>query len=314
MVMFCSRPVPRSLAETFTTPLTSMSKVTSIWGLEEKPARMPPSLNLPRDLLSLAKRRSPCRTLISTEVCMGRAVVKIWLLRVGIMLLRVMRGVATPPSVSMDRVRGVTSISTRPWAAAPVAPASLPPPCKRPPWMAAPMATHSSGLRVWLGSWPSSSLTWRATAGIRVLPPTSSTRPRSAAERPASRRALFTGSTVRASRSAVIISNWGRVRVASMWWGPSRPTAIKGRLIWAEGALDSSFLAFSASSFRRPMAAGSFVRSMRSLFLNSCTSQSTIRPSKSSPPSRVSPPVASTVKVPSSISMMETSKVPPPRS
>ncbi len=41
--------------------------------------------------------------LISTLVCMGRAVVNIWLLRVGIMLLRVMRGVATPPRVSMER-------------------------------------------------------------------------------------------------------------------------------------------------------------------------------------------------------------------
>ena len=159
MVMFCSRPVPRSLAETFTTPLTSMSKVTSIWGLDEKLARMPFSLNLPRLLLSRAKCRSPCRTLISTLVCMGRAVVNIWLLRVGIMLLRVMRGVATPPSVSMERVSGVTSISTRPCAAAPEAPASLPPPCNRPPCTAAPIATHSSGLRLWLGSQPSSSFT-----------------------------------------------------------------------------------------------------------------------------------------------------------
>ena len=71
MVMFCSRPVPRSLAETFTTPLTSISKVTSIWGLDEKLARMPFNLNLPRLLLSRAKCRSPCRTLISTLVCMG---------------------------------------------------------------------------------------------------------------------------------------------------------------------------------------------------------------------------------------------------
>ena len=133
MVMFCSRPVPRSLAETFTTPLTSMSKVTSICGLDEKLARMPFSLNLPRLLLSRAKWRSPCRTLISTLVCIGRAVVKIWLFRVGIMLLRVMSGVATPPSVSMDKVSGVTSISTSPCAAAPEAPASLPPPCSRAP-------------------------------------------------------------------------------------------------------------------------------------------------------------------------------------
>ena len=41
MVMFCSRPVARSFADTFTTPFTSISKVTSIWGLDEKLARMP---------------------------------------------------------------------------------------------------------------------------------------------------------------------------------------------------------------------------------------------------------------------------------
>ena len=215
MVMFCSRPVARSFADTFTTPFTSISKVTSIWGLDEKLARMPFSLNLPRDLLSRAKWRSPCKTLISTLVCMGRAVVKIWLLRVGIMLLRVIIGVATPPSVSMDKVSGVTSISTSPCAAAPVAPASLPPPCSSAPCTAAPMATHSSGFRLWLGSLPSSSRTCRSTAGIRVLPPTSSTLPSWLAEMPASRKAFCTGVTVRDSRSPVIISNCGRDKAIS---------------------------------------------------------------------------------------------------
>ena len=176
------------------------------------------------------------------------------------------------------------------------------------------MATHSSGFRLWLGSQPSSSRTWRSTAGMRVLPPTSSTLPSWLAEMPASRRAFCTGVTVRASRSPVIISNCGRDSDRSRWWGPSLPTAMKGRFSCAEGALDSSFLAFSASSFRRPIAAGSRERSMRSDFLNSATAYSTMRSSKSSPPRWVSPPVASTVKVPSSISMMDTSKVPPPRS
>ena len=58
-----------------------------------------------------------------------------------------------------DIIGVATSISTRPCAAAPEAPASLPPPCSRPPCTAAPMATHSSGFRLWLGSQPSSSFT-----------------------------------------------------------------------------------------------------------------------------------------------------------
>lgn len=35
------------------------------------------------------------------------------------------------------------------------------------------------------------------------------------------------------------------------------PTAIKGRFSCADGAAESSFFAFSASSFNRPIAAGS---------------------------------------------------------
>ena len=50
------------------------------------------------------------------------------------------------------------------------------------------------------------------------------------------------------------------------------------------------------------------------LFLNCFTSQSTIRESQSSPPSRLSPLVAFTSKTPSPISSSDTSNVPPPRS
>ena len=50
--MDCSLPVPRSLAETWTMPLASMSKVTSIWGMPRGAGGMPTSSNRPSVLLS----------------------------------------------------------------------------------------------------------------------------------------------------------------------------------------------------------------------------------------------------------------------
>ena len=52
---------------------------------------------------------------------------------------------------------------------APASPANLP------PWIEAPIATHSSGLRLLLGSLPVSCLTFSCTHGTRVEPPTKST-------------------------------------------------------------------------------------------------------------------------------------------
>ena len=79
-------------------------------------------------------------------------------------------------------------------------------------------------------------------------------------------------------------------------------------------ALDSSILAFSAASFRRWAAILSLRRSMPFSFWKASAIQSMIRWSKSSPPRWVSPLVDSTSVTPSPISMIETSKVPPPRS
>ena len=81
-----------------------------------------------------------------------------------------------------------------------------------------------------------------------------------------------------------------------------------------EATPDSSILAFSAASFRRCMATLSPDRSMPSVRLNSLTRYFMMHWSKSSPPSRLLPAVARTSMTPSSISRMDTSKVPPPRS
>ena len=51
MVIFCSLPVPRSLALTCTMPLASMSNVTSICGMPRGAGGMPTSWNLPSVLL-----------------------------------------------------------------------------------------------------------------------------------------------------------------------------------------------------------------------------------------------------------------------
>ena len=51
MVIFCSLPVPRSLAETCTMPLASMSKETSICGTPRGAGAMPVRLKRPSVLL-----------------------------------------------------------------------------------------------------------------------------------------------------------------------------------------------------------------------------------------------------------------------
>ena len=79
MVMFCWRPVPRSLADTFTMPFASMEKVTSICGTPRMALRMPSRRKRPSSLFWDAIGRSPWSTCTSTAVWKLAAVVKIWL-------------------------------------------------------------------------------------------------------------------------------------------------------------------------------------------------------------------------------------------
>ena len=106
--------------------------------------------------------RSPCKTWISTDDWKLEAVVKIWLLRMGSVVLRSMMRVHTPPSVSMPSDSGVTSSSRRPFTLPDRTPA-----CKH-----APMATHSSGLMPLNGREPVIDCTRSCTAGMRLEPPT----------------------------------------------------------------------------------------------------------------------------------------------
>ena len=159
-------------------------------------------------------------------------------LRVGIVVLRSIRRVITPPFVSMPSDSGVTSRSST----------SLTSPFSTPPWIAAPTATTSSGLTPLCGSLPISSLTFACTAGMRVMPPTSTTWSISDACRPASASACFVGATVRSSRSCASSSSFARVSCRSRCFGPSGVAVMNGRLICVVIVLDSSIFAFSAAS------------------------------------------------------------------
>ena len=241
MVMCCSLPVPRSLADTFTIPFASISKVTSICGTPLLAGRMPSRRNCPRVLLSLANSRSPCTTWISTAVWLSAAVENTWLFFVGIVVFLSISLVATPPIVSMERESGVTS--RRRMSPAPASPANLP------PWIAAPMATHSSGFKLLLGSLPVNCLTFSCAESIRVEPPTRRTLESSAAVKPASLNAFCTGIAVLSMRSLVSSSNLALVRFISKCFGPSAVAVMNGRLMFVVVAEESSFFAFSAASF-----------------------------------------------------------------
>ncbi len=67
-VIDCSLPVPRSLADTCTMPLASMSKVTSMRGTPRGAGAMPVSSNLPSRVFSAVMARSPWNTRMGTEV------------------------------------------------------------------------------------------------------------------------------------------------------------------------------------------------------------------------------------------------------
>ena len=112
MRICCSLLVALSFAVTLTMPLASMSKVTSICGMPRGAGGMPTRSNWPSSLLSEAISRSPWKTRIVTAVWLSSAVEKTWLFFAGIVVLRSMSRVNTPPSVSMPSDSGVTSRSS----------------------------------------------------------------------------------------------------------------------------------------------------------------------------------------------------------
>mmetsp|Transcript_6438 Transcript_6438/g.22065 ORF Transcript_6438/g.22065 Transcript_6438/m.22065 type:complete len:319 (+) Transcript_6438:479-1435(+) len=304
MTTDCSLPVALSLAETLRMPSASMSKLTSIWGVPRGAGGMPTRSNWPSCLLSAASSRSPWSTLIWTWGWLSAAVEKVWAFFVGMVVLRLMRRVNMPPSVSMPSDSGVTSRRRM----------SLTSPRSTPPWIAAPMATTSSGFTPRWGFLPKKDSTVSWTLGMRVMPPTRMTSSMAALSTPASVTHLPQGASVRSTRSATMPSNWALASFTLRCFGPVASAVMNGSDTSVFARPSSSRFAFSAASRRRCMARASPERSRPLSFLNSarrCLSSSS---SKSSPPSIVSPFVLLTSKTPPEISRMDTSKVPPPRS
>ena len=87
---------------------------------------------------------------------------KVWFLFVGIVVFLSIIFVVTAPNVSSPRDKGVTSKSK----------ISVTSPAKTPPWIAAPIATHSMGSTPPSASFPKTSLRKVDIIGILVGPPT----------------------------------------------------------------------------------------------------------------------------------------------
>ena len=261
IVIFCSLFVPKSFALTLTIPLASISNDTSICGTPLGAGGISESWNLPRVLLSAAIGLSPCKIWISTAGWLSTAVLNTWLFVVGIVVFLGINTVITLPSVSIPKLSGVTSSSTK----------SSTSPVKTPPWIAAPIATTSSGLTSLLGSLPVSRLTSSCTHGIRVDPPTSNTLSKSLELRLASFKASFTCLVVLSTKSLIKSSNLALVNVTSKCSGPLVPCVINGKLILVVTALLKSFLAFSEASFNLWRASLSVLKSIPFCFLNSST-------------------------------------------
>ncbi len=260
LILF-SLPVALSLAATCKMPLASMSNVTSICGMPRGAGGMSVRLNCPSDLLPEARSRSPCSTWIVTAFWLSSAVENTCCALVGMVVFLLISLVITPPSVSMPRDSGVTSSSST----------SLTSPFSTPAWIAAPMATASSGLTSLRGSLPNSSRTLSTTFGMRVWPPTRITSSMSESLTPASLIAMRQGSMVRWISSSTSDSNLARVIFIVRCLGPDWSAVMYGRLISVCCDDESSILAFSADSFRRCSASTSLERSRPWSFLNSVT-------------------------------------------
>mmetsp|Transcript_21935 Transcript_21935/g.65773 ORF Transcript_21935/g.65773 Transcript_21935/m.65773 type:complete len:406 (+) Transcript_21935:187-1404(+) len=304
MTTDCSLPVALSLAETLRMPSASISNETSICGVPRGAGGMPTRSNWPSCLLSAAISRSPCSTLICTWGWLSAAVLKVCAFLVGIVVLRLMRRVNMPPRVSMPSDSGVTSSSST----------SFTSPRSTPPWMAAPMATTSSGLTPLCGFLPKKDSTVSWTLGMRVMPPTRMTSSMALVSMPASLTQLRQGSSVRSTRGCTMPSNWALPSLTLRCLGPDASAVMNGSDTSVFARPSSSRLAFSAASRSRCMARASVDRSRPESFLNSASRCLRSSSSKSSPPSIVSPFVDLTSKTPPEISSTDTSKVPPPRS
>ncbi len=183
------------------------------------------------------------------------------------------------------------------------------------PWMAAPSATHRSGSISPWGVCPKCFVSNSPTRGMRVDPPTRSTRLSSSERTLASVKAFDTSCKVLFRRSNMSASNSVRVNSYVKFTGLPSTIAKLSSATVTYGWSDSLHFASSAALSKR---ACTCLLVDRDRFPDSLTkrsfSRSTIKASKSSPPKRLFPVVARTSTIPCSMFTMDTSNVPPPRS
>ena len=212
----CSLPVFLSLADTLRIPLASKSNETSICGTPLVAAGISVRLNWPSDLFWDAWVLSPWITWTVTAVWLSSAVENTWDFCVGIVVFFSINGVATPPRVSIPRVRGVTSSNKT----------SVVSPDKTEPWIAAPTATASSGFKSFLGSFPKNSDTFFWTRGILVCPPTNKISFISPFAIFASFKANFKGSKLFSTKSSTRDSSFALVILWTKCFGPELSAVI----------------------------------------------------------------------------------------
>mmetsp|Transcript_76625 Transcript_76625/g.120988 ORF Transcript_76625/g.120988 Transcript_76625/m.120988 type:complete len:236 (+) Transcript_76625:442-1149(+) len=229
-------------------PLASISNAISTFTPPFGAGGNPPTSNCPSNLLCAAISRSPWYTLMENCDWLSAVETNCFECLVGIVELRDINRVKTPPRVSIPRDRGVTSKSV----------ISLTLPCKTPPWIAAPKATASSGFTALEGSFPKIFRTMSFTNGVRVLPPTKSTSSRSLGLTPASLQHFTQGSSVLLSKGSIIPSKSDLDNCMLKCFGPVWSIVMNGRLTSVCFLLESSIFAASAASRNRCKAMLSF--------------------------------------------------------
>ena len=189
-------------------------------------------------------------------------------------MLASIKVVITPPIVSIPKDKGVTSSNNT----------SFTSPDNTPPWIAAPIATTSSGLTPLDAFLPKNFSTSSTILGIRVEPPTKITSSMSEVDKPASFNACATGAIERFTKLSANCSNLERDNFLTKCFGPEAVAVTYGKLISVSAEEDNSIFAFSAASLIRCNDIGSKRKSIPSSALNSSANQSMITWSKSSPP------------------------------
>ena len=295
-----------STASTFNIPFASRSYVISIWGCPLGIGGIPCKSNVPNLLLSLTNDRSPSKILTVTAGWLSAYVENVWVFFVGIVVLRLINVVITSPAVSIPRDKGATSNRSKSSVRSDLSPLRID------AWTAAPYATASSGLIDLFNCFPLKKSDSRlCTLGILVDPPTKTISCTCPLDILASLRTFSTGAIHLRNKYSHSFSNFALLKVNAK----SIPSCKLSTSIFAVVLADKVLFARSHAVFNLLTALILFFSLMPLFFLsNSLMHKCNNTLSKSSPPRCVSPAVAFTSKIPSSIVSRDTSNVPPPKS